>query len=772
MCVCWYAVVYGVNLATANVPTIVKPFPNQEIPMVARHWSYRMVHFSALAMVLAVAPWLAAAAPTAKPDKLEKLDISLKLVPGDVAFYSSLLPNREQASAIRHSRAWAKIREMPLVQLGLSLYAAQVSVSDSVPAKIDAALHNPEVRKILDLATDMVSDEAFVVGDKDCIDFAGLLQNANVAMSYGPMLLQATGQAEGHTPNQLQATMVMSALAQHADQIKFPGLLLGFKLKNTQLANEELLKLETIGNLVLENMEQTKGHFKKTTIDKHEYLTFTFDGDMIPWDEVPLDKLKEMELKEGDADKVIKQLKKTKLVIGLGLRDKYLLVSIGSSLKCLEKFGKGAGKAPRLSDRPELKPLAKFADRRLTGIGYLSADMSQQLGSQRKTIGSVRELLDKVLPQAKLSDEQKARIRKDVEGLTGDLKVLLPKLGARVGLSFFADRGIESYQYAWGEYGRLDSSKPLGLLQHVGGNPILGMAARAKITVTDYDLLVKWGKTAYGYFKDFGLPSLPDADREKAKKFLDAAIPLFHRLDKANRDSLLPALADGQVAFVLDGKLQSKHIAESLPTTEKPLPMLEPAIVVSLSNAKLLKKGLGEYRSAINDLIDAVRHLEGSHVPEEIRIPEPQVAESSLGTIYSFSLPEEWGVDKQLVPNLAISDKLAVISASRKHSERLLKATPLTACGLLGKVADRKLAIVGWLDWAALVKTATPWVDFAIEQGAGAKGVNEDQQKMVVSQAHVALNVLAALRSITWESYLENGVLVSHSLCEIHDVAK
>ena len=40
---------------------------------------------------------------------------------------------------------------------------------------------------------------------------------------------------------------------------------------------------------------------------------------MIPWDELPLDKFKEMELKEGDTAKVIKQLKKTKLVIGLGL---------------------------------------------------------------------------------------------------------------------------------------------------------------------------------------------------------------------------------------------------------------------------------------------------------------------------------------------------------------------------------------------------------------------------------------------------------------------
>jgi hypothetical protein len=582
------------------------------------------------------------------------------------------------------------------------------------------------------------------------------------------MLLQATGQTHDRGANQLQAAMAISALAQNADRIKFPGVLLGFKLKSTELANEELVKLETIGNIVLESMDQTKGRFKKTTVGKHDYLTFALDGAMIPWDELPLDKFKDMELKEGDTQKVIKQLKKTKLVIAVGLCDKYLLVSIGPSLHCLEQFGKGK----RLIDRPELKPVAKFADRRVASLGYLSAEMAQQLGNQRKSVEAFRELLDKVLPQAKLSDEQKERIRKDVEGLSGDLSTLFPKLGARVGLSFLCDRGVETYQYAWGDFGRLNSSKPLSVLQHVGGSPLLGLAVRAKITEKDYELAAKWGKTAFGYFKDFVLPTLSEADQEKAKKFLEAATPALQRLDKANREMLVPALADGQVAFIVDGKLKSKHFAEAMPESESPLPMIEPAVVFGLSDAKLFRQGLGEYRGAINDLIDAVRHMEGSHVPEEIRIPEPQSEETPLGKFYSFALPKEWGVDEQIVPNVAIADKLAVVSASRAHSERLLKAMPLAVRGTLAKAADRPLAVAGWLDWAGLVKMATPWIDFAIEQGAGSHGVGEDQQKMVMGQTHLALDVLGALRGVTFETYLEQGVLVSHSLTEVHDLAK
>ena len=135
---------------------------------------------------------------------------------------------------------------------------------------------------------------------------------------------------------------------------------------------------------------------------------------------------------------------------------------------------------------------------------------------------------------------------------------------------------------------------------------------------------------AYGYFKEFGLPAMTEDEREKLEKFLEAALPLAERLDKANRELLIPALADGQVAMVIDDKFTSKHFVESLPETEKPMPMIEPAIVVGISNAKLLKKGLGEYRAVVNGLIDAVRQIEGSNVPEDFQIPEPQIGRRQL----------------------------------------------------------------------------------------------------------------------------------------------
>ena len=63
----------------------------------------------------------------------------------------------------------------------------------------------------------------------------------------------------------------------------------------------------------------------------------------------------------------------------------------------------------------------------------------------------------------------------------------MPEAGAVMGLSFLTDRGIEGYQYAWGGHGPMDGSKPLGLLEHVGGNPSwawsLGRRSASRITI-------------------------------------------------------------------------------------------------------------------------------------------------------------------------------------------------------------------------------------------------------------------------------------------------
>jgi hypothetical protein len=729
--------------------------------MLARPWNDVAIRRIAVMAVLA-AGWLTIPAVTAA--ELDKLDSALKLVPEDAAFYSSMMRNREQFEILRGSRAWAKIERMPIVQMGVAWYGQQLTMPESGSAKLHAMLENPEFRKIVDLVADMASDEVFVVGDDSCTEFVELAQSVAGAVRYGPMMMQATGNAAGGNPNQLRAKLAISALAEHADLIEVPNVVIGFRVKNIDLAKEELIKLEMFGN-ILESNEQTKGRFKKTKVGDHDYLVLKLDGGLLPWDQIPVEKITEMELEEGDAEKVVAALKEANLVLALGLRGNDLLVSVGSSLECLESLGNG----PRLVDRAELKPLEKFVDKRLTGIAYVSKELKEQIANQKGQIDGLRELADELLPMAKLTEEQNERVRSDIESLTTDLKSLTAELGPAVGFSFLTDGGMESYRYNWDAQGRIDGSKPLGLLRHVGGNPLLAVVSRATVSGSVYEGMVKWAKVGYGYFQEFGLPRIPERDRAKVQQFLDAAMPHVAQIDRANREMLMPALADGQSALVVDAKLRSKQFIASLPATPEPMPMLEPAIVMGVRDAKLLKQGLSEYRRAINGIIDAARQIEGNKVPPEVRIPEPQTSEGPLGTVYGFPFAKELGVDEQVVLNIGVSDSVAVVSVSKEHTERLLKSTPLAVGGVLAGI-DRPRAAAIWINWKALVDAAIPWVDFAIVQTAASKDLAEDQQTAIVQQARTALEVLKVVYCVTSESYLDDGVLVQHSLTEIHDV--
>ena len=225
-----------------------------------------------------------------------------------------------------------------------------------------------------------------------------------------------------------RAKALLETLANDVKRIGVPNVVFGFKLKNTAAAEEQLAKLEKIATAMLEANELTKGRLKKRKLDGVEFLVLNLDGGMVPWDEMPgemLEKLKESEAEEGDVQKIIDRLKTCKLVVALGVRDKYVLLSIGSSLECLQKLGKG----PRLIDRPELKLLEKHVNKHLVAVSYISREMSRAIDRQRKNLRNMLEGVEKLLAKSDLSDEQKERIRKDAKSFIEDLEQRIPEPG-------------------------------------------------------------------------------------------------------------------------------------------------------------------------------------------------------------------------------------------------------------------------------------------------------------------------------------------------------
>jgi hypothetical protein len=286
-------------------------------------------------------------------------------------------------------------------------------------------------------------------------------------------------------------------------------------------------------------------------------------------------------------------------------------------------------------------------------------------------------------------------------------------------------------------------------------------------------MLVKWIKVGHGYFEEYAIPLLDEETQATYQKIFKEVKPLLKRLDEITAKMLLPALADGQTGFVLDSKLKSRQWFDKLPESEKPMPLLEPALLLGVSDEALLRKAFAEYRTLGNKLLAKVHELAPDDVPE-LKIPAPKTRKVRAGELSYYLLPEAWGLDAQLALTAGLSEKVAVLTVSQKHAERLLTGTPLKVKG--GPLADpkRKLAQATYLNWEGMVDALGPWVEMAIGEIAprffGEDGANGAEG--ILQQARTVFQVLKVLRSYASATYLESGGWVTHSEIVIRDLEK
>jgi hypothetical protein len=556
---------------------------------------------------------------------------------------------------------------------------------------------------------------------------------------------------------------MLRVLNEHTARLQAPDTVIGFRLKDSRAATEQLGRLEEVLKDVLGRQPQLKDRLKRRQFAGGDFLVLELDGSLVPWDEVPWEKI---ETKEGEFAALQKKLKGLKLTISLGVKDRYLLLAIGAGTEGVTKLGQGAA----LAGRAELRPLAKYADRTVTAVAYSSAKMLSAFSTRPEDIDGMVEMADAALKQAPIADEQRAKLLKDLKALAQEWKSALPKPAAAMAFSLLTDRGQESFSYSY-LAGAQAPDKPLTILDHLGGSPLLAAAGRTGDATPAYKGLVKWAKVFYGHFEEIVLPQLGEAEKEQFQAVTKVVFPLLKRFDEITGQQFLPSLADGQSALVIDARWTSRRWHTALPEAKKPLPMLELGCVHSVSDAELLTKALANYRQLINDSLDAARQL-GARIPEEVTIPKAQSKKVAGGTLYWWPLPEA-GQDPQVLPNLGIGERVMVVTLSEAHSQRLLKATPLQVDG--GPLAQqRPLLGAAVVDFAGLVQAARPWVeDVALPEvlrevpEEGPPGLT---RKEVPEQVRTVLEVLQCLRGMTSATYVEDGAVVTHSETVFRDL--
>ena len=225
--------------------------------------------------------------------------------------------------------------------------------------------------------------------------------------------------------------------------------------------------------------------------------------------------------------------------------------------------------------------------------------------------------------------------------------------------------------------------------------------------------MVKWMKKVDGYVSQM---AEQEGEGAKYKKFRADIDPLLARLDTANRNMLMPALKDGQSAFVIDAQLTSTQWFAQMPESPHPLPMLEMAMVMGVSDAELLKQGCQEYFAVTQEIANILHEMEPDEVPKT-DIPAPKERQVGDATIYYYMLPRDAGIDKRLAPNAGLSKNVGVVSMAPLHTKRILEKSSPANAGPVAQYKDKPLAAATGFNFAGLVDALLPWVEYGVVAG-------------------------------------------------------
>jgi hypothetical protein len=269
----------------------------------------------------------------------EKIGNSLDLVPADASFYSANLRMKEQLDIVLASKAWARLMEMPAVKMALGMAKTELEKPGGPKAQWDSFMENPDNQRLVELLQEMGSQEFFIYGDKRFADWLSVTFDAINAAQYAPAFNRIAG-GDGADDEQVRITALLETFNENLDRLVVPDVVVGFKISDAAKADLQIRRLETLINVVIQllTINEFKDRFGRVSVGGTDFVELRLDGRLVPWEEFPFDQYAE---NPGDYEKLKQHLRSLKLTIDLGVKDGYLLFSIGDSNEHLVNLGKG-----------------------------------------------------------------------------------------------------------------------------------------------------------------------------------------------------------------------------------------------------------------------------------------------------------------------------------------------------------------------------------------------------------------------------------------------
>jgi hypothetical protein len=737
---------------------------------------------------------------------------SLELVSADVAFYSGFYNLKDLVQSVVESRAVQRLKGLELLPVLKRLVEetiAEASDEGMQGASLGAwsleqfqeRLQNPAVQEILAVLADMHSQEVFVAGDETWSRLSltysqlGMLRSlsgivANIAQ------VSEEGDVESLSREEILSQLLEEYLSKVEEAIQVPRLVIGWRARDVERVATQINMLRGLLGVTAMGVPQLAGRVRNEVIDGTDFTLIVISGTDVPWEEILTARRQPVEFSPeeiaqlepeiaaaimADAEppaflfRLVERLRDLQLVIALGMRDDWVLLGLGPDVEML----KLPAEDRRLSQRAEVREILARVEGKPNALSYASGSWRGGSSQELSALDVARDVFFSWAERQKFPKEVQSRLEK----LRGDLERLEKiaakserKQGASVAVSWCSSRGLEELILSWAEGG--DSApEPLGVLQFLGGDPIAAMAV-GRVPLVDIYEFVAWGAEIWMEpllrASEEGFEFEDEQERRTRRNILARLRYLGGEFDHWMRTDLLPAFEPGEMAFLLDAKMKSRQPVAGLPYSEKPLPVPELALVVTVRDRSKLEKAFQEGKDLWAQLWQILEDSDGPEL-EELGLPPVECRETPAGRVCQISLETpNMEFDPRLRPTLIVGEKVLVLCLSAETAERLLQAKPLEPVGLLEE-PNKPRSLGGFLSFHRLWDAVELWAQHLTSEALReSEGLREGDREILDAWNHdlkVIFALFRCLRSISVEVTRERPSLtVTRTLVEIRDL--
>jgi hypothetical protein len=661
------------------------------------------MHRSILTTLLLLVSQAGAAIAQQLPDHLPK---SLQLAPRDAAFYGSLLNLREQWDQVVQSEPVQEMFSHPAFQRWKEGLEEEWKKSGGQAAQVRTMMRVPLVQDLLALLQEMATEEMFWFADAKMDEFL---------VKYNQLFSEAIESVGSGNP-EMAMRWYENLDKARIDAIPVPTLVVGWKIEDQNRALGLLDQLQGIMLLGIGNvpgLNQVTDAFQRIEDERGTRLVLQLSSDVVPWDLIPAG----TDQQEVIFEKLQELLEGRTLTIGFGLLDEYLVMTVSEKALQVKELGSGVP----LSSHPHLADILTAPPGKLTSIGYQS-DASAKVSFDLTWNNYFSRLYRSVAPALTLSNEGRLPewlepLEEDLEWLDSEIGQHVPEFKGYTSYSYLIDEGQEGWIQRRSRAVLLDGSKPLAILDHLGGEPMIFLAQRHQFHPEWFGSARKIVKKMRNYLEGLAeSEALSANDAQRLSILLDDQWPNLEQIANAWQDKFLPGTRDGQFAIaVASGNLAQRQWASLMPESSEELPFPEAMLVAGVSDSQLVEDGFVATYQAANQTVDVLRKVNPGSIPAEYSIPLPDRETIPTGDRFFYPIPDSCPAPKTMSPQVRLGKQWLSIGYSDLQSAAAQEGVQLKDRAFWWE-GSQPMAGASHIHLGKILEAVSPWVRYGVGQ--------------------------------------------------------